>query len=256
MKTKSTSTFVALVLFLLTASTAGASVVKIADNYIGGGPTSSSYYGRDVIGENSLFNIDYMTVDLQPGLLVVDIHSSYFDNIGAFDTQMGDLFVSNNGWHPYGSAPYKDDYAATGGESWEYAVDLTQNGGNKVAKLYNTSDGTTSLSYADPTRYIYRAGQETTFQPNGGATALDTGTWSIQLDPLGQDHVLHVSVPVPMEFTSDYLGFHWAMTCGNDVIEGGIAPVPEVTTLLLMGLGVGGIAALRKKRKKALEAQA
>ena len=172
------------------------------------------------------------------------------DNIGAYGTGRGDLFVSTSGWHPYGAAPYKDDSALTGGERWEYAVDLAS-GSN--ASLYATNQGLTGMSTA-PHGYIDRAGQETTFTPFAGQAAVGSGNWSIQLDPTGQDHVLHIAVGVPVDFSNDALGFHCAMTCGNDVIECGMPPVPEPATLSLMSLGLGGIAALRKRKKAAMAA--
>jgi hypothetical protein len=46
------------------------------------------------------------------------------------------------------------------------------------------------------------------------------------------------------------LGFHWATTCANDVIEGGIhkAAVPEPGTMLLLGMGIAGLGAAGRKR--------
>ena len=40
---------------------------------------------------------------------------------------------------------------------------------------------------------------------------------------------------------------HWTMSCGNDVIEG-CSPVPEPQTLLLMGIGLLGLAFVGRKK--------
>ena len=52
--------------------------------------------------------------------------------------------------------------------------------------------------------------------------------------------------------TSDTIAFHWAMSCGNDTIEGMFnKPVsaPEPGGLILFSLGMFGLARLRNKRK-------
>ncbi len=36
----------------------------------------------------------------------------------------GALFISDNGWHPHGAAPYADDNFDNNGERWAYAYDL------------------------------------------------------------------------------------------------------------------------------------
>ena len=41
--------------------------------------------------------------------------SDSFLNIGQYNTTLGDLFISNNGWNPYGPAKYIEDYYVNGG---------------------------------------------------------------------------------------------------------------------------------------------
>jgi PEP-CTERM motif len=45
------------------------------------------------------------------------------------------------------------------------------------------------------------------------------------------------------------LGFHWTMTCSNDVIEGAADPVPEPATMLMLGTGLVGLAGFGRKQK-------
>ncbi|MBN2332910.1 MAG: PEP-CTERM sorting domain-containing protein [Deltaproteobacteria bacterium] len=43
---------------------------------------------------------------------------------------------------------------------------------------------------------------------------------------------------------------HWTMSCGNDVIEGHAAPVPEPQTLLLMGIGCLGLVMVARRQRQ------
>jgi len=72
----------------------------------------------------------------------------------------------------------------------------------------------------------------------------------------------YLSITVAMAGTGDNgswtfydttLGFHWAMSCANDVIEGKITTggspvVPEPATMILFGSGLIGLAGLGRRR--------
>ncbi|MBN1441280.1 MAG: PEP-CTERM sorting domain-containing protein [Planctomycetes bacterium] len=238
-----------LVFLVLCASGLDADFVRIEDGYVGGDPNSSSYVGQDVIGRTDWFGVDFMEVGVAGGDIHFNIHTSYLDNIGQYQTLLGDLFLSEDGWKPYGPAPYVDDYAGQG-ETWEYAVHLTPGrNGSGVASLYSTSQGAIEESYA-PSGYIYREFQEVLFDPSG-ASPIATGAWSILTDPLGgQDHVLSISVPYVDQLAVPSLGVHWTMSCGNDVIEGAYT-IPEPGTIFLLGSALGGLALARRRRRKA-----
>lgn len=225
--------------------------VMITDNYVGGVPNNASYVGADVIGDANGFSISSMDVSVTGTDLVVTIYSNYFDNVGLYQTALGDLFISDNGWNPYGAAPYINDDAAHG-EVFEYAAVLSDHGdtgsshsmigASGTLSLYSVVASSVVLSSA-PGGYIYRAGQEVQYNP-GNQQALVSGTWSIS-DIGGGIGALTFVLPVASiaGVTTD-LGFHWAMSCANDVIEGA-APIPEPTTFVLFTVGLLGLAMRR-----------
>lgn len=229
----------------------------IQDNYIGAWPNNNSYWGKDIIGNVNDFEISKMDVGFANQLLTVSIYSTYFDgSVGALGTLLGDLFISDNGWKPNRATtgppgptgPYPEtsyDYYLNG-ESWEYAVVLSNRGdqgntGSGTVQLYAVGAGSIGLSAANP-GYIYRTGQEWVFNPGAGQTHLAAGTFSY-----GNGR-LDIAVS-GIDFWSSIqgFGFHYAMSCANDVIEGEV-PIPEPSTVILLGAGLLGLAGLCRKK--------
>ena len=254
-------TVLAMIVLIGVSSMAYATSWTIADNYIGADPNGTGWDGKDVIGENDLFGVDRMKIDLTGNLLTIDIYSYYFDNIGQYETSLGDLFISTDGWKPYGDAPYVNDNS-TNGEVWEYAfhIETDAEGQPTGGALYDIqgAQDDIKLSYA-PNGYIYRVGQEAYMNANGLNTKVANGSVKIVDVPDSGLDYLSISFDISaLSIEAESLGLHWGMSCGNDVIEGafehGYVPdsgtVPEPSTVFLLGLGLIGVLGVGRKHLK------
>jgi len=222
--------------FLLAAGQASATIIQ--DNYIG---SDDHGYG-DVIASSSEYNhynISNMDVSFSGGVMTVRVNTGFSEADDSYGVQFGDLFISTNGWHPYGSAPYYSDDASNG-EAWEYVFDTSQN------SLYGGSFSIlNSEDFFDPTRYIFRTGQEV--QRGIGGTAIKGGSVDLSHAGIGgyvEYNILlsDLGISGPAE-----IGLKWGMTCANDTIEG-MASVPEPSALMLLGLGLLGLGFTARKR--------
>lgn len=230
-----------------------ASTWTIQDNYIGGTILEKTedkgwvQNDGDVISlsdEVKYFNIDFMTIAIATnGDVTVEIQTGYTD--GRRGTNYGDLFVSTDGWNPYGDAGagYPDDRFGFG-ETWEYALDTSS------SNIYSVNPDHIQLANDVMTTpaYHYRNNQEVLYNPDVNEGSQGSFAFSHAGSLISYSFNLS-SFGLSWEDELD-LGFHWAMTCGNDVIQGGIhkAAVPEPGTMLLLGLGIAGLGAAGRKR--------
>ena len=200
----------------------------------------------------------------------------------------GDLFISTHGWTPHvdGSPGFGNDgfdinFGAYvyNGTAWDYVINLeglsnTRTDGNAglvnsgTTELYSLAlDGSDAL--VDGGGIIegsIRGIQEAWYDPTDACFVCDfantnplgAGSWNIfDADNNGIQDSLSITMALTDGFQAlideadangGELGFHWTMSCSNDIIEGAlpsnvpsVVPVPAAAILFLTGLvGLAG----------------
>ena len=221
--------FLVMVLCML-ASPLYASIYTINDDYIGWDDS------RDLIG-SSLYQIYGMDVSFSAGYMDVKVYTNFKEPDNTFKVLYGDLFISTDGWNPYGAAPYYDDKASNG-EDWEFVFDTSEGVlyGGDFTILY-------SDDYFGSTNYTFRNGQEVT----RGAGGTPYAGSSVDLSNVGT--YLEYSILLSSLGNPTDIGLKWSETCANDSIEGA-AVVPEPSTFFLLGGGLAGLAFVVRRKKK------
>jgi len=242
----------------------------IEDDYIGGKPGNS-----DVVGDASRFQIERMIVsegsDQNGKTLNVTIQGNYFPVAGAKEPHNpyasgiypGDLLMTTS-HRQYTNAFGVDDYAGHTLNNWTFAAilggyDNLENSGEILLYSIDESNLLTG-SYQGGVAHDgqYFAVDQDTLTANN--VLLGTGYWFFDtIDGVRQDKLTFV---LPWDLlgamgVDDILSFRWAMSCGNDVIEGSVkfdssSEVPEPATMTLLTLAaLSGSVFRRRVRQQA-----
>ena len=248
----------------------------IMDNYIGAG------YSGDVNGKIYKYDIDKMVVSRNGTTLNVDIFTAFYNNIGDYGIDLGDLFMAadesfNDGTSPWdpagGQYSASDRYSDTNnntGTNWNYVYDLggerdTISGTGQLKSGFTTNDLKISSDLHGGARY-----NQAVRLADSNQTTHSSSNWSVDFynndgDAYGGRHdrkygkvSFSFDVSGTALATANQIAFRWAMTCANDIIEGvaSFAPttnstaVPEPQTIVLMLLAMVGLTYRRKVSQK------
>ena len=246
-------------------------------------------YEADVIGDASAFDIMSATVSRSGNALTITINTNYNAadfNLTQFGDL---FITEGSNWKPNGTAAnnWRTDDLSTTSTIWQYAIqptglngDATMNQGVIVPPTVTgaatayvlgannggiitsniTAPGCSQEQYGSPyssgCNYIWRYDQPVQAATTGATLdSAGNGSWSFGIDPTaGYDlsYTLDAAAldPALLQGSDGFdVGFSWAMTCANDIIQGvadaPATPVPEPSTIFLLVPGLLGLVAWR-----------
>ena len=233
-------------------SSAGAYMIN--DTYWGG----NTHGWGDRIG-GPVFEVQGANVLRQGSTLLVDIFTSFAGhadekqfasltntapsklNGKSMGIGYGDLFLGT-AWTPFGSDPHHPLDKAENGTHWSYGFALgadrwTDNGGTGFLYALNGATNAANAFLSDDmlSGGTIRNGQEIVVKTASRTVtklASDSGTWSVDQTPNLRHLHFAIDVAGTDLATSREIALHWAMSCGNDTIEG-IHDVPEPGSMAL-----------------------
>jgi hypothetical protein len=182
------------------------------------------------------YSVDMMSIDQSADKLTttVTLTGNYFSYLSqnAVAYAPGDLYISTSGWQVSSNdGPHYATDKFNLSEGWDYAVSFLTGD----VYLLNSDPTMTSGGRFYRADQAWRGGYDSAKSIADGTVSLTATSLTFTFPSIGGSSLDPFS-----------MGYHWTMQCGNDVVEG--TPVPEPSTLFLMGSGLLGIVILGKRR--------
>jgi hypothetical protein len=137
-----------------------------------------------------------------------------------------------------------------GDGSYEYGFSLKEYGLINDVGLYNVTAWYSSTDHKTidsiSGSYIYGSSNWVTVK-----TGTEIGNYNFFTGNIGADlYELSIALDLTDLPSFSVLGLHWGTaTCANDIVEGKVEfPVPEPSTMLLLGVGLIGLAGFGRKK--------
>ncbi len=196
---------------------------------------------NDAIGSGfESYGIDVynFTPGINSGVIAFDLYTDYPEagiTVGTWATEVADLFITENyyGVDYLWAIPLVDHDTFLAG--YWYTVETVS-----ISDDFEPIDGYT---------YDYNHNAPVRIKTAVGTPYAGTATWT---DSLGDhpDYTIRLQSILYEDDPDATFDLYWGTaTCGNDPVEG-TAPVPEPSTILLMGIGLLGLVGYSRKRSK------